>query len=145
MLFHINNYCYIFTQTNSEFINLITPSKKGNNIRIGTIDSIDLVHLPDSPFVNSSSSSDTKTPKSMEDLERILKNVFVTSDKEPSETIIGKFNVDMTKKKLACLKKETFLNDEVINFDGKMLMEYLMQFLVVSVGFCGVHISCFTS
>ena len=127
MLFHINNYCYILTQTNSEFINLITPSKKGKNNR--TKDYLDLSKIPDSPVVNSSSrssSSDTKTPQSMEDLERILENVFVTSDKKPSasETIISKFNIDMTTSDLARLRPDIFLNDFIIEFYGEMLMEY---------------------
>ena len=35
---------------------------------------------------------------------------------------IDKFQIDMTRKKLACLQPQTLLNDEVINFYTKMMM-----------------------
>jgi sentrin-specific protease 1 len=40
---------------------------------------------------------------------------------ETDEVIIEKFNIPMTKAKLACLKPSTWLNDEVINFYFNML------------------------
>lgn len=40
-----------------------------------------------------------------------------------SEVIIDKFNIDMTRSKIVCLRKATWLNDEVINFYMSMLQE----------------------
>ena len=42
---------------------------------------------------------------------------------DSGKMIVQKFNVDMTLEKLACLKNETCLNDEVINFYMEMLQE----------------------
>ena len=39
------------------------------------------------------------------------------------EVLIDKFQIDMTRKKISCLKPRTWLNDEVINFNVEMLMQ----------------------
>ncbi len=39
------------------------------------------------------------------------------------EVLIDKYNIDMTRKKLSCLKPQTWLNDEVINFYVAMMMQ----------------------
>ena len=39
------------------------------------------------------------------------------------EVLIDKYNIDMTRKKLSCLKPRTWLNDEVINFYVAMMMQ----------------------
>ena len=41
--------------------------------------------------------------------------------------VIDKFQIDMIIKKLACLQPRTWLNDEVINFYTKMMMQETMQ------------------
>src|SRR3546814_18448611 len=45
------------------------------------------------------------------------------SDGADDEVLISKFNVDMTREKLACLRPQTWLNDEGINFYMTMLQE----------------------
>lgn len=45
------------------------------------------------------------------------------SEGPDDEVLVSKFNVDMTRDKLACLRPQTWLNDEVINFYMKMLQE----------------------
>ena len=39
------------------------------------------------------------------------------------EVLIDKFQIDMTRKKISCLKPKTWLNDEVINFYVAMMMQ----------------------
>ena len=39
------------------------------------------------------------------------------------EVLIDKYNIDMTRKKISCLKPRTWLNDEVINFYVAMMMQ----------------------
>ena len=39
------------------------------------------------------------------------------------EVLIDKFKIDMTRTKISCLKPGTWLNDEVINFYGEMMMQ----------------------
>jgi Ulp1 family protease len=39
------------------------------------------------------------------------------------EVLIDKFQIDMTRKKVSCLKPRTWLNYEVINFYGEMMMQ----------------------
>ena len=39
------------------------------------------------------------------------------------EVLIDKYNIDMTRKKLSCLKPRTWLNDEVINFYVAIMMQ----------------------
>ena len=39
------------------------------------------------------------------------------------EVLIDKFQIDMTRKKISCLKPRTWLNYEVINFYGEMMMQ----------------------
>ena len=38
------------------------------------------------------------------------------------EVLIDKYNIDMTREKISCLKPRTWLNDEVINFYVAMMM-----------------------
>jgi len=47
----------------------------------------------------------------------------VTSGPETSELLIYKFNIDMTREKMTCLKRGIWLNDEIINFYMEMLKE----------------------
>ena len=117
MLFHINSYCYILTQINSELIS--TPSRKGNNE--STNNSMDVLDLTYSPCVNINIS---KAPESMEDLKIILKDVFETFQAKPKQLIIEKFCIDMTKEILARLRTGELLNDEIINFYCWMLADY---------------------
>ena len=39
------------------------------------------------------------------------------------EVLIDKLQINMTRKKISCLKPRTWLNDEVINFYGEMMMQ----------------------
>jgi sentrin-specific protease 1 len=39
------------------------------------------------------------------------------------EVVIDKFQIDMTRKKISCLKPKTWLNDELINFYVEMMMQ----------------------
>lgn len=56
-----------------------------------------------------------------DDASRVVLNAL--RDGDDDEVLISKFNVDMTREKLACLRPQTWLNDEVINFYMKMLQE----------------------
>jgi sentrin-specific protease 1 len=47
----------------------------------------------------------------------------VLAGPQSREVVIDKFNIDMTRAKIACLRPRTWLNDEVINFYMCMLKE----------------------
>jgi Ulp1 family protease len=67
-----------------------------------------------------------------------LRNIHLTETKrmeltellnrpETNDVLIDKFNIDMTVAKITCLRPETWLNDEVINFYLSMLQSDLNQ------------------
>jgi len=47
----------------------------------------------------------------------------ILEDGNPSEVMVDRFNVQVTRKQLACLRPGEWLNDEVINFYCKLLQE----------------------
>lgn len=57
---------------------------------------------------------------SNEDKEKITK---ILNGPPSSQVVIDKFNIDMTRNKIVCLRPGTWLNDEVVNFYMAMLLD----------------------
>lgn len=63
-----------------------------------------------------------KSERRLNDAQRKIVSDALTGD--PSDVVVSKFNVDMKRKKLRCVRDGTWLNDEVINFYIEILKEY---------------------
>jgi sentrin-specific protease 1 len=61
--------------------------------------------------------------KPLTDEERELAESGLDSGGNPSEVLASRFNVEVTRKQLQCLRPAEWLNDEVINFYCKLLEE----------------------
>lgn len=61
-----------------------------------------------------------KQPLSQEEKNKVQK---VLSGPSNSQILIDKFNIDMSREKIVCLRPSTWLNDEAINFYMSMLQE----------------------